>query len=154
MSTSLKAAEMIDGSSAVTSPSPKSRRCCPAASCHHSRRRPYNWCTNRWIVSCSSSCSCWSCCCVSCSASPLALALPHVLRHPSPLREPPSPCRPSRRASTASGLAPRAATSTWTFSTALLALCAFWPSQDKIPVITTHSAFKQPRAELGQTLPP
>ena len=58
-----------------------------------------------------------------CSASPLALALPHVLRHASPLREPPSPCRPSSRASTASGLAPRAATSTWTFSTTLLALC-------------------------------
>ena len=60
---------------------------------------------------------------VPCSASPLALALPHVLRHASRLREPPSPCRPSSRASTASGHAPRAATSNQTFGTAPLTLC-------------------------------
>jgi hypothetical protein len=60
---------------------------------------------------------------VSCSASPLALALPHVLRHAYRLREPPPPCRPSSRASTASGLPSRAATSAWTFGTAPFALC-------------------------------
>ena len=82
-----------------------------------------------------------------CSASPLALALPHVLRHASHLREAPSRCWPSGRASTGSRLAPWAATPAWLFVASRLAFYHLPALAGQQPCHPRYSAFKQPRAE-------